>query len=71
MTTGNEYLLRSPLKILRDSHDLSLRELGREAKIDFRRLSIIERGLSDDEVRRLAKAIKSLRRVTVTAKEIQ
>lgn len=57
MTKLPVYSTPSPLKLLREGLGLSLRELGTEAKIDFRRLSIIERGLSNDEVKRLAKLV--------------
>jgi transcriptional regulator with XRE-family HTH domain len=44
------------LKKWREKRGVSLRKLGAEARIDFRRLSLVERGLTPDEIARLNKA---------------
>ena len=64
------YAHPSPLLVTRKSLELSLRDLGAEAQIDFRRLSLIERGFSDDEVKRLTRAIKKLTGTTVAATDV-
>ena len=46
-----------PLLRFRAACDLSLRALARKTRLDFRRLSTIERGLSRTEIRHLAVAL--------------
>jgi transcriptional regulator with XRE-family HTH domain len=59
------------LQAVRKAAGVSLRDLGAEAKIDFRRLSLIERGLSDDEINHLCKAFKRLAKATVTPADLR
>jgi transcriptional regulator with XRE-family HTH domain len=47
-----------PLLHYRVGLGLSLRQLARRARLDFRRLSTIERGLSVTEIRRLARVLR-------------
>lgn len=46
-----------PVVRLRSARSLSLRALARQAGIDFRRLSVVERGFTQTELRRLARAL--------------
>jgi transcriptional regulator with XRE-family HTH domain len=52
-----------PLRVLRERRGLSLRQLGARAKVNFRKLSLLECGPTRDERRRLARTL----RVAVTA----
>jgi transcriptional regulator with XRE-family HTH domain len=47
-----------PIRRLRLAAGLSVRALAGSAGLDFRRLSLIERGFSQGELRRLARALK-------------
>jgi len=49
-----------PVRAIRTGLGLSLREVGVEAAVDFRRMSHIERGFSRDEITRLSKALTRL-----------
>jgi hypothetical protein len=46
-----------PVRRLRLTLDMSLRRCALLSQLDFRRLSIIERGLTYEEVQRLAKVL--------------
>jgi hypothetical protein len=46
-----------PIRVARLAKRLSLRRLARNCQIDFRRLSIVERGFSGAEIARLAAAL--------------
>jgi transcriptional regulator with XRE-family HTH domain len=59
------------LQAIRKSARISLRDLGAESGVDFRRLSIVERGFSDDEIKSVCRAFKRLAKVAVTPADLR
>ena len=49
-----------PILGIRTQSRISLRDLGREAGIDFRRLSLVEKGFTTEECGKLANALTAL-----------